>query len=355
MSVTLRKRKQADGSTSLLLDIYHHGKRSYEFLKHLKLVQPANPADRANNKAQEAQAKAIAIQRAAELQANDYNMVSDAGKKTIVVTWLQSYVDGYTKADKRNMQGVTNRFDKWLKAAGKSSLTFNQLNESMVTDFRDYLNETSEGEGGASYFARYKKMIKTAYRKGLMLKNPAADVVNLNDGAKKKDVLTLDEIRTLAQTPIQSDEIRRAFLFSCLTGLRWIDVKNLQWGGIDLTKKNMTYIQAKTGKENTVPLNDTAIMLLGEPKNKTAHVFDLPTANGANKTIKAWVKRAGIDKAITWHNARHSFGTNLIFNEVHLVTASKLLGHASLRHTQRYVDSSDELKREATDKLNFGI
>jgi integrase/recombinase XerD len=282
-------------------------------------------------------------------------MVSDAGKKTIVVSWLQSYVDGYTKADKRNMQGVTNRFKKWLHDQGNSGMTFNQLTESMVTDFRDYLNEQSEGEGGASYFARYKKMIKTAYRKGLMLKNPAADVSNENKGAKKKDILTLDEIRLLSKTPIQNDEIRRAFLFSCVTGLRWIDVVNLKWQSIDLPNKRMDFEQSKTEKDNTVPLNDTAIMLLGEPGNKTANVFNLPTHDGANKTLKAWIRRAGIDKAITWHNARHSFGTNLIHSKVDIVTASKLLGHAGLRHTQRYVDSADELKRDATDKLNLGI
>jgi integrase/recombinase XerD len=355
MSVTLRKRKQADGSTSLLLDIYHHGKRRYEFLKHLKLVKSVSHQDRTNNRKLEAQAKAIAIQRAAELQANDYNMVSDAGKKTIVVMWMQSFVDGYTKGDKRNMQGVTNRFGQWLKDMGKDGLTFNQLTESLVTDFRDYLNETSEGEGGASYFARYKKMIKTAYRQGLIIKNPAADVVNINNGAKKKDILTLDEIRLLAQTPIQTDEIRRAFLFSCVTGLRWVDVKNLKWQVIDLQNRRMDFEQSKTEKDNTVTLNDTAIQLLGMPGNKTANVFDLPTANGANKTIKAWVRRAGIDKAITWHNARHSFGTNLILNKVDVVTASKLLGHTSLRHTQRYVDSADDLKRDATDKLNFNL
>jgi hypothetical protein len=58
MSVKLRKRENADGTTTLLLDIYHNGQRRYEFLKHLRLVKPANPADRAANKENEAQAKA---------------------------------------------------------------------------------------------------------------------------------------------------------------------------------------------------------------------------------------------------------------------------------------------------------
>ena len=71
--------------------------------------------------------------------------------------------------------------------------------------------------------------------------------------------------------------------------------------------------------------------------------------------MKAWVKRAGINKKITWHNLRHSYGTNLILNDVDVVTASKLLGHATLAHTNRYVDTAAELKQKATDKINIEL
>jgi len=84
-------------------------------------------------------------------------------------------------------------------------------------------------------------------------------------------------------------------------------------------------------------------------------VFTLPSANGANKTVKAWVRRAKIEKQITWHNARHSFGTNLIFNEVDVLTTSKLLGHTSMKHTQRYVDASNEMKENATKAINIDL
>ena len=80
-------------------------------------------------------------------------------------------------------------------------------------------------------------------------------------------------------------------------------------------------------------------------------VFKLPSANGANITVRAWVKRAGIKKHITWHNARHSFGTNWIETATDVVTASKLLGHTSLKHTYRYIDTADHLKRSAVKDL----
>jgi site-specific recombinase XerD len=123
----------------------------------------------------------------------------------------------------------------------------------------------------------------------------------------------------------------------------------------------MLLTQSKTDSDVIIPLNDTALKLLGMPEAKQPKsqkkdiVFTLPSANGANKTIKAWVKRAKIDKQITWHNARHSFGTNLIFNDVDVLTTSKLLGHSTLKHTQRYVDASNEMKENATKAINIDL
>src|SRR5919202_4558659 len=124
MSVTLRKRVNADGSTTLRLDIYHNGKRWVETLKNLQLPKPANPADRQSNKDKLELAKKIVVKRAQELEANDYAMVTDTGKKTVVVEWMQSYVDSYKKKDKRNMQGALNRFKDFLVEDKKAGLAF---------------------------------------------------------------------------------------------------------------------------------------------------------------------------------------------------------------------------------------
>jgi len=159
----------------------------------------------------------------------------------------------------------------------------------------------------------------------------------------------------LAATPTASSEVRRAFLFCCVTGLRWIDVNNLKWSNIRLESKEMNLSQSKTDEPVFTPLNSTAIKLLQEQGIKEDFVFNLPSHSGANKTLRAWVKRAKIDKKITWHNSRHSFGTNLIFNDVDVLTASKLLGHTSMKHTQRYVDAAKEMKEAATDKINIDL
>jgi integrase/recombinase XerD len=355
MSVTLRKRKNSDGTTSLLLDIYHNGVRKYEFLKELKLCKPANPADRQTNKENLELAEKIAVKRAQELSASDYAIITDTGKKTIVAEWMQAFIDKYKKKDVRTMQSALNRFTAFLVQEKKQGLPFGRLDEIVISDFQDYLREHSKGETSSSYFSRFKKMVKQAYRQKLIANNPASDVRTVQGNSKKKDTLTLEEIQALAATSTQGTEIKRAFLYSCLTGLRWVDVKALKWAHINVSNRYMNIQQSKTDRTVQINLNDSAMKLLGEEGRPNEHVFNLPSPDGANKTIKAWVKRAGINKKITWHNARHSFGTNLVFLGTDVITASNLLGHSSLRHTQRYVKSANELKEKATDKLNINL
>jgi integrase/recombinase XerD len=353
MSVKLRKRKNKDGSTSLLLDIYHNGRRQYEFLKHLKLTKSTGVNDRQTNKENLELAQKIAIKRAQELSANDYSITTDIGKKTDVVEWMQVYIDKYKKKDVRNMQGSLNRFKIFLSTENKQGLTFGRIDELIISEFQDFLIQHCKGEGASSYFNRFKKMMKQAYRQKVINRNPAADVPTKVGRPRKKDILSMDEIKILASTKIENQEIRRAFLFSCLTGLRWIDIKNLRWKSIK--GNEMVISQIKTESDVHINLNETAISLLGKKQTAENFVFALPSANGANKTVKAWVKRAGISKSITWHNARHSFGTNLIYWGADITTASNLLGHSSLKHTSRYVKAARDLKERATDKLNFEL
>jgi integrase/recombinase XerD len=251
---------------------------------------------------------------------------------------------------------VLNRFIAFLNEDKKTGLTFGNLNALIIEDFIEFLEANSAGEGASSYYSRFKKMIKQAYRKKFMKDNVLDFVERKVKGkAKRKDTLTLDELKVLAATPTESSEVRRAFLFSTVSGLRWIDVKSLRWGSINIETRQMNILQSKTSEDVATPLNETAIKLLGKPGESKELVFDLPTANGANKTLKAWVKRGGIGKKITWHNARHSFGTNLILNKVDVLTASELLGHTSMKHTRRYVKTAREMQEDATNKINFDL
>ena len=352
MSVKLRKRKNADNTTSLILDIYHSGKRSYEFLKHLKLkTKPATPIDRQQNKENLELAESIRNKRAQELVSLGYDVLASFKSNVDFMEYFKNYIDKYTKKDKRNMEGAYNKFKDFMKIEGIKSLTMKQLNENIIFNYAEYLQSISAGEGASSYFKRFKKMIKQAVREKVLLSNPASDVTIKKEDSTIKDVLTIEEIKLLASTPITNTQVRNAFLFCCFTGLSWIDVKELKWKHINLRNQLLTKVRAKTDTETVVSLNSTALSMLQEPGEPQDLVFTLPTNAGALKSLKFWVEKAKLQKHITWHCARHSFATNLIYYKTDVTIVSKLLGHSTLKYTQRYTRIAEELKRNAVNNL----
>ena len=111
----------------------------------------------------------------------------------------------------------------------------------------------------------------------------------------------------------------------------------------------------KSRQTAIVDLNKTALKLIGEPQSADSKVFELPTDTACNKTLKAWVKRAGINKHITWHCARHSLAVNLLTlkgdSKPDIKTVSSILGHSSLKHTEKYTRIVDEIKKDAVNAL----
>ena len=304
-------------------------------------------------------AETIRAAKAAELESVSSNVDLNLAAKILVVEWMQAFVDEYTLGDKRNMQGALDRFKDMIASKNIKNLTFSQLDAVLLEDFQRYLESTSRGEGPSSYYNRFTKMIRRAQRKKILRVNVLGEVERKIKGkAAKKDTLTLEEMQKVIDTPVQSEIVRTAALFSFFTGLAWIDIKKLKWSEVKLNEKLIRKVRSKARVYNEIieiTLNQSALELLPLPQNPEDLVFTLPSADGANKTLKKWVKRAGIDKKITWHNLRHSFGTIVTKMTGNVVTASKLLGHGSLKHTIRYVDSDLESKRAATEMMNIPI
>jgi len=204
-------------------------------------------------------------------------MITETGKNTIVTEWMQTFIDNYKKKDKRNLQGTLNRFKDFLVEEKLQELRFGRLNEFIISNYRHYLSRHSRGEGAASYFARFKKMVKQAYLKKILQNNPAEDVAKPKGVARKKDILTLEEIKSVAKTPVDSAEVKRAALFCSVTGLRWIDVKSLSWSSVDLKNKQLKKEQSRVdgdSKELMLNLNDTAVQLLGKSGKSDELIFD---------------------------------------------------------------------------------
>ena len=169
----------------------------------------------------------------------------------------------------------------------------------------------------------------------------------------EREYLTMDEVRTLAKTPCRADGVKRAFLFSCLTGLRYVDVSRLTWGEVRKGDGGMTRImftQQKTKKREWLDITEQAVEVMGERGGDTDKVFDMRSR--PNDYIPQWVEDAGITgKRITFHSARHTFAVMMLELGVNIAVIQKLLGHKSLATTMIYAKVVDKSKREAMGRI----
>jgi len=87
------------------------------------------------------------------------------------------------------------------------------------------------------------------------------------------------------------------------------------------------------------------------PEDLNSSIFNLPSYESCSKSVKLWIKRAGINKHISWHCARHSFAVNILNNGANIKTIASLLWHSGLKHTEKYTRAVDKLKSEAINSL----
>jgi integrase/recombinase XerD len=220
MSVHLRKKENADNTVSLYLDIYHSGKRSYEFLKGLKILKPARTAfDRQTNKQNLQLAEQIRVKRSQELEANDYNVTPNFKSKVDFISYFENFANKYPKKDKRVILAALYKFKEFLKETGRKSVSALEVDEALVFEFKEYLESTLNGESPANYFSKFKRVLKQGARDKILQSNPASDVTIKKKEGIKKDTLTIVEIQELVKTPSTNDQVKKAFIFSCYTGL----------------------------------------------------------------------------------------------------------------------------------------
>ena len=150
----------------------------------------------------------------------------------------------------------------------------------------------------------------------------------------KRQFLTIEEVKLLIATECRNKTVKQAYLFSCYCGLRLSDMETLCWKDIICNdgRYMIATVQQKTSTPIYTPLSQNAVKWLPERKpdnNDETLVFaELPSRPTTNKILKQWVEKAGIDKKITYHTSRHTFGTMMMTVGADLYTTCKLMGHA---------------------------
>ncbi|MDJ1496547.1 tyrosine-type recombinase/integrase [Cytophagaceae bacterium DM2B3-1] len=354
MSISLRKRTISNNRFTLYLDRYSDGQRIREFLKLHIYKKPKDEAERQHNTEVMQMAKSILYKRQQAELAEDHGEIAVFKRNVNFLEYSQKWVNAYAKKDKRVVAAMFVYLKDFVKEhTHKETIKPTQITESFCIDFKEFLENRLNGESPSTYFARFKKLLKKATRDKFFSFSPAINVSNSQIESVKKDVLSFEEIQTLAKAKCGNNVVRKAFLFACYTGLRFADIKELEWSNINGTE--LSFVQVKTEKKSPhkvrINLNPVALQILGEPGAVSEKIFILPTYNSVVRTIRNWAKRAGVQKHVTFHVARHSFATNLLYYQTDLMTVSSLLGHTTTKHTQKYVRVADSMKQQAVNRL----
>lgn len=279
-------------------------------------------------------------------------------------------------ADKRK----ASNHDNWVSAYNyldtftKGKLKFADLDVKFCNDFKEYLLTTKSNKSSKvtlaqnsaqSYFNKLKATLKQAYKDGYLTSNLNAKVSIIKQAETQRNFLTIEELNSLVKTECNNPLLKRAALFSALTGLRFVDIKNLVWGELEYIEGNGYFIkfkQQKTQGVEMMPISEQACSLMGERKEPTDKVFEGLTYSAyQNKHLYQWIGAAGITKNITFHCFRHTFATLQLSRRpdgspgTDIYTVSKMLGHRDLKTTQVYAKIIDQTKREAAEKIKLDL
>lgn len=343
--IKLRKKKLSSGKFSIYLDIYFNGKRSYEFLG----LQLSNY--KAANKETLNLAQSIRAKRELEYQSYQHGFIPTHKSKINFVEFFEKMAK---EKDRKNCKVYKNTLN-YLRKFTNNHIQLSQINELWIAEFQKFLSSNVSINSVWTYMNSLKACINKAYREKLIQINPLHYFKsNLKKVDPKKEFLSIEEIELLMRTECRNEEVKRAFLFSCFTGLRISDVVKLEWS--DVKGDMIDFRQKKTKGYEYLPLSKTAIDLLKSSRGNihtlaNGKIFDLLGKDYANTIVKEWVKSAGINKKITYHSSRHTFATLSLSQGIDLFTVSKLLGHCNVRVTQVYAKIIDSSKREAVNKL----
>ena len=277
-------------------------------------------------------------------------------------------------ADKRHKNSSWSIITNWNRVyellkifSGGNSILFGEIDLRLIETFKLFMLNAPQGGSksgtvsrntAATYFAIFKAGLKQAFIDGYLTIDLAAKVKGIPEQESRREHLTLDELNTLAQTPCDNPIIKRAALFSALTGIRHVDIKKMKWKEIvkegDHYRVNFT--QQKTKGVEYTPISAQAYQLCGERLEDNRIVFEgLPDPSWISKPLERWVKASGITKHITFHCFRHTFATLQLANGTDIYTVSKMLGHTNVRTTQIYTKVVDEKKEDAADAIKINL
>lgn len=378
IKVKLRQKSITANRQSLYLDFYpaitnpDTGQPTRrEFLNMYIYDKPKDWIQKQHNK--ETSQIAEQIRQKRENNLNKPEIYTEYEKEQLRIKELgeQNFVAYFkTLANKRK----ASNHDNWISAYNyletftNGNLKFADLNENFCNGFKEYLltvksnksaKITLSQNSAVSYFNKVKAALKQAYKDGYLQTDLNAKIEPVKQADTRREVLTIEELNSLVKTECKNPLLKRAALFSALTGLRHSDVIKLVWDEIEYINNEGYILKITTQKTKSVeniPISEQAFNLLGERKEPTKKVFEgLKYSAYENKLLYQWIEAAGITKDIKFHCFRHTYAVLQLSKGTQITTLQKLLTHKDLKTTMIYAKVLDQTKREATEKIKLDM
>lgn len=335
---------------------------TYETLKLQIYDKPKNQNERDYNKQIISLAEAVKSEKVLEIQNGRWGFVSQNSGKIGFLAYFEKMTE--RKYEVNGTYGNWSSALKHLKNyCNGRDLAISEVDERFLEGFKEYLlNEKISDRGrkleknsALSYFNKVRAALKEAHRVKLIADNPMSRVKGIKEEETDRQYLVLEEIQRLTQIECDNPLMKRAFLFSCMTGLRFSDIQNLEWRNVCFDENNgwiLKFIIKKTKGLENLPINEQAVMLMGKRGKDNEKVFEgLEYSAYNNKKLHKWVEEAGIEKHITFHSARHTFATLQLTMDTDIYTVSKLLGHKNVKTTEVYAKVIYKKKINAVSKI----
>jgi integrase len=244
---------------------------------------------------------------------------------------------------------------------GVKDIEIAKLTYSFITDYEFYLKSKQKCNHNTTikYLSNLRKIVNVCIKNGWLAKDPFFGF-KMCKKEVIRDFLREDEIQTLLSKDFKNDRlnhVRDIFVFSCFTGLAYVDAKRLKRSDISIGIDGEKWIftkRKKTDAPTRIPLLPTVLHLIEHYKDhpqclNCGSLLPVPSNAKLNAYLKEVADICGIDKHLTFHIARHTFATTVTLNNgVPIETVSKMLGHKSLKITQIYAKILD---RKVSDDM----
>lgn len=356
MKVTIREKLLKNGDISLYLDIYNKGKREYEFLD-LRIVSESNIRKldkslrteiRDRNKDIYIIANQIKAKKEYDIIAMNNNLPNKNKLNLSIYDLIDKIINSKDKI--KTSQNYIKVKQTLLKFTNKEFLPFKEITNEFNLNYQKFLSENYKPNSSNLIYSCFVTIINEAKKQGFII-NFQFDKI-IKSEKTHRDFLTKNELDLFMNADTQYNEIKNAFLFSCLTGLRISDLSKLTFN--DIVNNEIVIKQTKTNEPLRILIpNIITDFINSKRETNINNIFDLPnTLSNINTYIKKIAKQVGITKNISFHTSRHTFAVLLLSQGVTIYDVSKFLGHTDIKTTQIYADIVSESKLNAIEKIN---